>query len=181
MSYHRKTLSLQKNNMRQKRISPRSVCERIPARPELNPVVLNSTPDFWLHYSFVNMDSKKLFPYPKWRIVVYLEEPVPPCFYIYYRNTAIAASMIDGSIQGIKRKGRNPKAVKYVVKNLQKWLNADVGDKFYYQTNLQAIRDEWWYPGYKFALDGRLLPIEEWEKLPEAQDDAPFPYKEKKQ
>ena len=63
-------------------------------------MVLNSTPDFWLHYSFVNMDSKKLFPYPKWRIVVYLEEPVPPCFYIYYKNTAIAASMIDGSIQG---------------------------------------------------------------------------------
>ena len=158
-----------------KRIPPRARCPRIPVRPELNPITQTKNEKGLLHYNYINRFNHNLFPFPKYRVVVYSEEPIPPCFYIYCKNTAVSVSMIDGKINGVKKKGRNPKIIKYIAKNLNKWLNSQIASNDYAQTNLQAIREEWWHPCYRFSLDGQLMKMEDWEKLPEAQDDYPYP------
>ena len=152
-----------------KRIPPRARCPRIPVRPELNPIAQLDDEVLRLHYDYINFNERKLFPFPKWKIVSYVGEPYPPCFYIYSKRTAIAVSMDDCKIVGIKRKGRNPKIVKYVFKNLHKWLYSISADEYEDETNLEVIRGSWWDTKYKFSKNGQLMKMKDWLKLPEAQ------------
>lgn len=157
--------------------NPRDVCGKIPPHPLKNPYMQKDTPnELFLEGECVNFYDTKLFPYPKYRIMVYEDEPFPPCFYIYCRNTAIAISMVDGKVIRIKKKGRNPRVVKYVIKHLFKWLKQPTAHPFYDYSNWWAIRNEWSHPQYTFSLGGKLMTIEEWKQLPEAQDDFPSPF-----
>ena len=139
----------------------RKLCGKIPLKPCKNPYQQKTTPiDMFLHADDVNFYDKKIFPFPKYDIVVFVGEPNPPCFYVYCENTAIAVSMETGKIIAVKKKGRNPKVVKYVAKNITKWLNKNStyeDDR----TNWEVIKHAWNTAGYLF-YDGKIITTKEY-------------------
>lgn len=143
-------------------VEKRRLSGRIPIHPDLNPYCEWSGDEgTHFHHDTVNQgdyDSPTL-PWPKYQMVTYDAEPMPPCFYVYCKNTAIAVSMETGKIVGIKKKGRNPKIVKQVIKHLPKWLRQK--NVFYTNeenvNNLQAIQMSWMDWPYGFSDDGKII------------------------
>lgn len=139
----------------------RKLCGKIPLKPSKNPYQQKTTPiDMFLHADEPNFYDTILFPHDKYQIVVFMGEPNPPCFYIYCQNTAVAVSMETGKITAVKKKGRNPRVVKYVAKNIIKWLNKDStyeDDR----TNWEVIKHAWNTVGYLF-YDGKIITTEEY-------------------
>lgn len=152
------------------KISARKLSGKIPIRPDKNPyTIYNGDENAFLHIDMINFNDTKTFPYPEYQVVVYMEEPIPPCFYVYYENTAIAVDMQSCKVVAIKRKGRNPKNVKKIISRLDKWLrqiSTDVDDD---RTNLKAVRDSWFYPGYLFSEDGHVISYDKWCELQKNQ------------
>lgn len=135
----------------------RKLSGKIPPLPEKNPYTrYNGDEEMFLHYDIVNMDDCEIFPYPEYRIIVYDGEPMPPCFYVYCRNTAIAVDMESGEIVGIKKHGKNSKIIRYVGKNLWKWLFKENPTPHIRKSNWDVIRDSIWGSGWYFNDDGKL-------------------------
>ena len=147
----------------------RALCGKIPPKPDENPYQQPTTPvEMFLHADDVNFFDKEIFPFPKYDIVVFVGEPNPPCFYVYCDNTAIAVSMETGKIVGVRKEGRDPEIIKYVARNMYKWLNKE---STYEEgrTNWEVIQHAW--NNRKFIFyHGEIIPIEEYCSKPEIQE-----------
>ena len=147
-------------------VEKRRLSGKIPIHPDLNPYCEWSGDEgTHFHHDDVNQGdyNNKYFPWPKYQVVTYEAEPLPPCFYVYCKNTAVAVSMETGKIVGVKRKGRNPKIVKRIAKHLPQWLKEP--NAFYskeeHVNNLQEIQMSWMYWPYGFSEEGKIINYKE--------------------
>lgn len=112
------------------------------------------------------------FPHPHYIIGIHDKDTLPPLFYVYCQNTAMAFDLRTYELVGIKRKGRNPKIVKHVLKKIKKWLNT-IEPVFEPKTYGEHMRHSWSNDGMAITSDGQLLTVDEWKKvfLKETEED----------
>ena len=146
-------------------VEKRRLSGKIPIHPDLNPYCEWSGDEgTHFHHDPINQGdyNNKHLPWPKYQVITYEEEPLPPCFYVYCQNTAVAVSMETGKIIGIKKKGRNPKIVKQIAKRLPKWLQEiNIFYRRERKTNLQAIQMSWNHLPFGFSEEGKIINYEE--------------------
>ena len=145
-------------------------CGRIPPHSSVNCFQQYGTPiNLFLDGDQCNLKETEIFPRSKYAIAIYKGEKYPPCFYVYCGRTSMAVSMETGKIVAIKRKGRNPKIVKHVAKNMLRWLKRMSKT---YQTdisNWENVQDTWHYRNL-FFYKGRMVTCEEYNNLPEIKE-----------
>lgn len=109
-------------------------------------------------FNFLDREENALFPYPTVKVTAG-EQDTTHCtqFYIYYKHTAMAFDIITLELLAIKRKGRNSKAVKFILSRLKKWLSSKSTVPMTDETNLQSIRE--CYMGDEYVIDEHGEPI----------------------
>lgn len=117
-------------------------------------------------FNFLDREENALFPYPTVKVTAG-EQDTTHCtqFYIYYKHTVMAFDMITLELLAIKRKGRNSKAVKFILSRLKKWLNSKSTVPMTDETNLQSIRE--CYMGDEYVIDeyGKPIKAEAYEEV----------------
>lgn len=121
--------------------------------------------EYWGMPTFDNYNypDDKIFPYPQYVVGFHCKDDLPPLFYVYHKRTAMAFDLRTYELVGIKRKGRNPKTVKYILKHIHKWLNMKhpLCDNTTYG---EDMRTGWFNDEWRLTEDGQLMTYAEWEK-----------------
>ena len=69
-------------------------------------------------------DNGKLFPTNSWEIKIWSNDHEPPHFHILKDGWNVSFLISNGQLYDIKTRGENEEILRYMCRNIEKWLNS---------------------------------------------------------